>query len=311
MDLQAGAVELPLHRGRPADPCQGVGDAVGRLRQHRLDRPKHGEPEPGQAVAALGHRGPGHLPQVSREHGGPPDVRGAGARHPGHRVHHHPLQGPLADLAKHQPSEEGLLLGRGPPKEVVQDGPSPGLGSRTGRLPELLERPLHLEDGEGGDRGGRREVPERGPSHADRPPGDVAREVRHGDRHLVRRSMAQGLGQPGHLLQPLRGRGHPGRRPRDVLQQHGQILPRLAHTGRRTVQLPIRRGSPGRRRARAPEPVGEGGDSLGLGLPPAQAENPVALRARGRVSRPGAGPRGACCGRRGRPPCRTPRGWGS
>ena len=117
VDLDAGAVELPLHRRR-AGVAERLGDVGGAGGQHRLDRVSTASRTASSASRALVQRQRGGAAEVAREHRGAPDD---GERHVGRLgdgVGHHPGQRALAQLAGEQPADE-VRLGLGGAREEV------------------------------------------------------------------------------------------------------------------------------------------------------------------------------------------------
>ncbi len=166
VDLYADAVELLLDRAR-AQPVEGLLDRGGGVREHRLDGPPDGEPEPRQGAGALREEDAGDLLERAGEHHGAPDIGGRGVGGVGQGVGGEGVQGPLAHLAGEQGPQEALFVGGGGGEQRAQVFLAPRLGAGAGDGGEGGQRGVDAGDGERGLRGRFDGVPEAPPPDAD------------------------------------------------------------------------------------------------------------------------------------------------
>ena len=100
VDLDAGAVELMLERNVRPENREGVGDSVGGLRQHRLERPyrqrRSGSGRIRDGIATQGTQNPA---RVALHHVDAPHFRNRPSGGIGDRLQHHPLAHAMAHLA--------------------------------------------------------------------------------------------------------------------------------------------------------------------------------------------------------------------
>jgi hypothetical protein len=108
VNLESRAVELPLDRRRP-DASEGVVEVFARLRQHRLDRAEHREPEARETVSPVRDRRRRDRPELAGQHHRAADLRGRDRGRLRDRFDHHALERALSELAEEEPDQESLL----------------------------------------------------------------------------------------------------------------------------------------------------------------------------------------------------------
>jgi hypothetical protein len=173
----------------------------------------------------------GHRAQGPAQHQGPPDLGPGHPGGPGDGLDHHPLQRPLAQLAREQPDQEPLL-GRGGPAEQLGHQPPPlGLRPGPGQPADPLEGGVDLGHGQGwaGRRVGR--VPQGRPADPDLALPQLAGEEGHRRVDLVRLQATQAGRQPLHLGQAGGAGGDGGGRLGNLVEQHPAILSDSRTTG--------------------------------------------------------------------------------
>ena len=106
MDLHARAIHLKL-QGRLAQLVHRVRNSPGRLREHRLQRPKQLDVIPSQ-IARFKRR-PGNAADVAGQHYGAPDPFRSDSGRLRHGIQHHALERALPQLARDQPGKEALF----------------------------------------------------------------------------------------------------------------------------------------------------------------------------------------------------------
>ena len=250
--LDAGAVELPLHRraaelGGPRE-LERLGDRAGGGRQHRLDRRADRESdgiERGGATTV--ERDGGRRRQVAREHRGPSHHGDRDARGAGHGVGHERFQRALAELAEEEPPQQVGLGGRRPSEQLVEDRGAGGHRTGPGRRRELIEGRVDISDLERRllGRAGVGQTAHRRPPDADASLAGAAREDRHHNGHLVGFQLPEQLGEGGHLGEPRPGGGRRVRRRRHRCEPRHWWL-----TGRRSRRPAPPTASRGRPRCR-------------------------------------------------------------
>jgi hypothetical protein len=219
--LQPGAVELPLERGR-TNPRERILEVVGRLGEHRLERAKQRQPEALERLPASRRGGGRDGAEVGDHHQRAPNIRGRDLGRPRDRLDHHAGERSLAELPREERDEESLLVFGRAREEVLQLLP-----------PELLRPPprgianppqgrVYVEQLE--RRPGRRrsgQLAKRGPADADRPVQELPREVGDGDGHLRGVEAPDTRGQQLDLAQASLRARDVGRRPCELVEQHG------------------------------------------------------------------------------------------
>ena len=234
VDLGADAVELPLDRRR-ADLLHRGGD-VGRGRgEHRPDAATDLQPDRAQGLGTARHRGRGDVAEVAVQHQRAAQDGGGHAGGLGGGLGHHALERALADAAGEQRAHE-LLLGAGRAPEQRGDRGAPGrLRAGAGERPDRRERGVDVDQRQRRDPHRRRRVADGRPADADLALAQLAGQERDGDRGLLRRGGAQGVGEHGDLAAARAG-GADGLGCADELGEQ--------HYGRREqMVLPSRRDS--------------------------------------------------------------------
>ena len=151
VDLDAGAVELPLHRRRPAWP-------PGR-RPRRASWPpawaapgcSGRSPTPASAAApppGSGQGQRGHVGQVAGQHGRPADVADGKAGGLGHRVEHHAFEGALAQLAGQRPAQEAASASVARPNRSARTALRAADRARPGGGRQPVHRAVDVGHGE-------------------------------------------------------------------------------------------------------------------------------------------------------------------
>ena len=112
MHLDARAIELVFEH-RLAEQRHGLVHIGRRVGEHRLDRLKRPEEEAREPGTAFGQRHARDGRQRAGQHrGAVPDAGRGKIRGPRDRVHEHPFEGALPQVAGNQPDDEILLDAR-------------------------------------------------------------------------------------------------------------------------------------------------------------------------------------------------------
>ena len=174
--LHADAVELPLDRGR-ADPVERGVEVLGRLREHRLERPAELEPEggepvapPSSAAAATAPRSPRSISARRTGRGGTPAAwRPPRASRPRARPG---AARPRAGRARSRCSPRSRARSsRASSRAAAASEPGPGAA-------DCRRAVVHVEDGSVARGAGAGSVAQRGPADADRRVPQLARTGR-------------------------------------------------------------------------------------------------------------------------------------
>ncbi len=203
VELDAGTIQLPLQRGR-ADPGECIGDAVSRLRQHRLERPEELQAKGGEPTFAAGQGGLSHRPQVAAQHQGPAHRGCRYRRGTGHRLHHHALERPLAKLAEDESDQEVLLGLSGATEELIQESLPLCLGPRSGHPAQPSEAGVDLSKRERRPHRRFDRLTKRGVPDTEAPLAEHTRQQSHADGDLFRIEPAEDPRQQVDLDQPAR-----------------------------------------------------------------------------------------------------------
>ncbi len=220
VDLDPGAVELPLDRGL-AQFRDRLADVIRAPREHRQHRPEELDREGTEPRRATGQCRVGHLGEIARHHQRAAHVGRRPVGRARHRFHQQPLERALAQLARDQPAEEALLLRRESQQQLAQQPLPPLRRAFAGRARDRIEDRMHLRELDRGRVGGavRHRVAIGGPAEAELLLPHRAREIGRGDRDLIRRCLAEDRGEQRDLVAPPGGLGEPA----GGLRQGGEL----------------------------------------------------------------------------------------
>ena len=175
-----------------------------RVREHRLHRFERLQDEPRQRLVPIDDCRPRHDTDVAGEHRCPPDPRSGDARRPCNGLEEDAFERTLAELARQQPQEKILLVGRGPAEKVPEQSDArrgrPGAAGRD----DAIERGVDVVNLNRrligcGDVADRRQLH---PSDPEPALPRLAGQIRHHDVELIRWRAFQQVGEMGDLREP-------------------------------------------------------------------------------------------------------------
>ena len=185
----------------PSRPSASSTSFAGRASIGRTGRPTSSR-NASSAAGPVAQRRRGHVLQVAAEHERALHRRRLRPGRARERLHHHPLERALAQLATQQPPQE-LGLPRRRAGEQLDERIAPrSLRPRAGKPTDPLERRINLADRQARRIRRRRQVTQRRPPHTDLALAQLTRQERDAGADLVGRQPLEDGSNPLHLLEP-------------------------------------------------------------------------------------------------------------